>query len=394
MSLRWLLAVTLTLFALVHALPPDKRDTNPELQPPQEDAPIFLGLISRLKSKTAKFRPPWKYDYDPSAGEGSIIWLIDSGFDTNTPEYKSWSPEPRWIIVKKYLPDDTLNKDDPDGHGTCSGSLISSPKYGVSKKASLVIVKAPIVSAPEITRHHVSHLKATLWAVVDDLKSVLRYRPDLKGKLFVNFSAGMSTEEAENVSKRDMSSIKKAFEEIDSMAMIYTTTGNRNPKQRRRDKREGTHSPFSSETMYLERWRDDLPHTTFVASADINGRRSAVSIPPSPGTRHLWAVAQDIKCAPLSGQKSSDHTSGTSLAAPQAVGLAAYAVGLPHKPFSLPDPQENFDGYVAELQDVLESSSWKLPPSMWMNKNQPEVPVISNRFCEGVDGESSGKCGC
>lgn len=251
MSLCWLIAITFTLFiVLVYALPPDqipnKRDDNPRLETQYKDPEVLAG-ISRDKSKKAEFSPAYKYYYNPSTGEGSISQLIDTGFDTKTPEYKSWNPKPRQIIVEKDLPNDaTTEKDDPQGHRTYVGSLLSSPKYGVSKKSSIVIVKTPLLATDAITLCYIDNCIATLQAVADDLESVLKDRLDLKGKLFVSFSSGFTTQAAKIISDQKIKSIKKAFKAINRLAMIYTTTGNQRPKQKRR-------GSFSKETEYLER---------------------------------------------------------------------------------------------------------------------------------------------
>ncbi|KAJ5092026.1 hypothetical protein NUU61_006896 [Penicillium alfredii] len=401
MSLRWLIATSFALFTiLINALPPqrnssenpelyssehshklDKRARRPRLRS-QNPAFFYLAAISRAKTKTPDFDPP-----------GSMNM---TSFDTKTAEYKSWDPEPRWIISKPIPRGETDHKDDPDGHGTCVGSLISSPKYGVAKGASLVIVKTPFLYTPfsKMTDTHAVNFLNTLWDVAKDIKAVLKDKPYLKGKIFVNFSAGISKKLADWLGPQDMNDIKKAFKEIDKLAMVYVAAGNRYPLASKRDNSRAT--LFEEDALYPERWRGELPHTTFVAMADEDGLRSRWSLMPAAGA--LWAVSEYIPCAPLHGQQVKKEK-GTSLATPQAAALAAYAATLPYKPFYLPNPQEDFDGYVAELQWVLESSSWRLQGARGVNSinrddHRPAVPLISNRFCERVKGEGLLGCGC
>lgn len=397
-SFRWLITINLILYTLlIHALPPrsrdpedlDRRDERKGLRS-QKSAPFNLAAISRSKSKGSRFTAPHTYEYDESAGRGSVVYIIDSGFDTKTPEYKSLSPEPRWIITRNSLPAGaSVERDDPDGHGTCIGSLVSSPKYGVAKGVSLVIVKAPYLHVwpDEETPDHIKHFIFTLWDVVEDMKTLLKDKPHLKGRLFVNFSAGFTLKASDELSSQQMNEVKSAFKAMDELSMIYAALGNRRPSQ----KRDSPTSDFENDAEYPERWRDELPHTTFVGMADQGGRRSRKSKIPSAGSQALWAVAQNVKCAPLHGQALKERT-GTSLATPQAAGLAAYAAGLPDKPFPLSNPRKDFDGYVADLQGILEMSSWKLSGGKKEDK-ELLVPLISNQFCEEMEGKSSG-CAC
>lgn len=152
-------------------------------------------------------------------------------------------------------------------------------------------------------------------------------------------------------------------------------------------KKEMVRKPFLSKTQNTQKDGEMSSRIlgTFVGMADQGGRRSRLSKISSAGPPALWAISKNVKCAPRHGQAMELQT-GTSLAAPQAVGLAAYAASLPESPFSLSDPREDFDGYVADLQGILKTSSWELAGGKETDK-ELLVPLISNRFCEEVEGE-------
>lgn len=408
MSVRGLITIAWALFTLlVHALPPqqlgsenlDRRhETSPNIIA-QSPVQLFLALLSRPVSEKSPFEASTYY-LDKSAGEGSVVYLIDSGFDTTTEAYRSLHPEPRWIIHDDMFPlGESKEKDDVSGHGTCMGSIITS----VARNVSLVIVKVPIFAKPpgKESPFHMSHFIATLWAVVEDMEASIKDNPDLRGRLFVNFSAGWSLKASAHYTPRNTESIKSAFKAMDKLAMIYAAVGNRRIRSAQ-SRRDDQPVDFEADAEYPERWRDDLPHATWVGMADHDGRRSRGSKNPSAGTRALWAVAEKIQCAartvdlPRDGGRVQARSgrgierTGTSLATPQAVALAAYAVALPHKPFTLPDPRD-FDGYVKKLHEILESSSSKWTGGKEKNEDLL-VPLISNRFGEKDEDESNQVC--
>lgn len=50
--------------------------------------------------------------------------------------------KPRWIFAGSQEEKSVEEDLDPDGHGTCAGSKINGPKFGVAKQVNLVVVKA------------------------------------------------------------------------------------------------------------------------------------------------------------------------------------------------------------------------------------------------------------
>jgi len=92
----------------------------------QAGAPWGLGRIShRVKGSS-------DYLYDPSAGEGTCAYIVDTGIWTQHPEF-----EGRATMVRSYT---GVNTDD-NGHGTHVSGTIGSRSYGVAKKTKLYGIK-------------------------------------------------------------------------------------------------------------------------------------------------------------------------------------------------------------------------------------------------------------
>lgn len=82
--------------------------------------------------------------------------------------------KPRWLFggsqADKSVEEDLFS----DGHGSCAGSKVSGPKYGVAKQANLVVVKADMNSDETLD---------SMNKILQDVRS-----NELQGKAIVNFS--------------------------------------------------------------------------------------------------------------------------------------------------------------------------------------------------------------
>ena len=75
-----------------------------------------------------------KYEYDPTAGEGVDVYVIDTGINVNHVEFggrASWG---------KTIPQNDVDEDG-NGHGTHCAGTIASAKYGIAKSAHVIAVK-------------------------------------------------------------------------------------------------------------------------------------------------------------------------------------------------------------------------------------------------------------
>ncbi|KAJ6439562.1 RNAse P Rpr2/Rpp21/SNM1 subunit domain-containing protein [Purpureocillium lavendulum] len=73
------------------------------------------------------------YVFDDSAGEGTCVYVIDSGIDDTHPEFEGRAKQV-YSFVKESARDD-------NGHGTHVAGIIGSKTYGVAKKTKLYGIK-------------------------------------------------------------------------------------------------------------------------------------------------------------------------------------------------------------------------------------------------------------
>ncbi|PSN67726.1 subtilisin-like protein [Corynespora cassiicola Philippines] len=103
----------------------------------QWNAPWNLAQLSAFSSKWRG--NPWelkhKYTYDGIAGEGVVVYVMDSGIQENHPDLAG-------RVIKAYNYWHKFESDDDNsGHGTHVAGIIVSRTYGVAKKAIVVDVK-------------------------------------------------------------------------------------------------------------------------------------------------------------------------------------------------------------------------------------------------------------
>ncbi|KAJ0338233.1 hypothetical protein COL154_013344 [Colletotrichum chrysophilum] len=138
----------------------------------QATAPTELVILSQPPGVDLKTLNT--YAYDDSAGIEITVYILDSGYYAKNAEYTGMAVKPRWIFGGSQEKASVEEDLDPDGHGTCAGSKINGPKFGVAKNVNLVVVKAGIKG---------SDTDDALDKIVDDVRE-----RKLQGKAIVNIS--------------------------------------------------------------------------------------------------------------------------------------------------------------------------------------------------------------
>ena len=77
---------------------------------------------------------PFRYSYDSTAGQGTCIYIIDSGVYTGHNEFAG-----RATFVQNYVYGET--GDDLSGHGTAVAGAAAGAQYGVAKAAQIYSIK-------------------------------------------------------------------------------------------------------------------------------------------------------------------------------------------------------------------------------------------------------------
>ena len=134
------------------------------------------------------------YYYNPSAGEGISVYIVDTGVYTGNSEFTNLPGGYRWIWPTQDFWRDSSDvpyeEVDSSEHGTCLMSKVVGKRFGVAKKASTVIAKW-IYGAP------------ISWQVLV-LEIITRVRKDiltkgLQGKAVINMSFGQQSDDQEHI---------------------------------------------------------------------------------------------------------------------------------------------------------------------------------------------------
>ncbi|PHH69110.1 hypothetical protein CDD82_7986 [Ophiocordyceps australis] len=238
-----------------------------------EDTTWGLGRISHRANGLHS------YIYDSSAAQGTCVYVIDSGVDDTHPDFGG-----RATQIKNLVPG---SDQDQKGHGTHVAGTIGSNSYGVAKKTQLYGVKVLDANGDGPN----SRIIAGLDWVVQDVKS----RSCAKG-YFINLSLGGPKSEAMNSAIRDV---------VNAGFFVGVAAGNENQDA------DNT-SPASSREVCT------VGGTTRNDTRYVNSNYGpAVDI---------MAPAVDVKSLRAGG--GTTRKSGTSMATPHVVGLAAYLGSL------------------------------------------------------------------
>uniref|UniRef100_A0A8H7Y3R9 Uncharacterized protein n=1 Tax=Psilocybe cubensis TaxID=181762 RepID=A0A8H7Y3R9_PSICU len=241
----------------------------------QNDATWGLGRLSRIAPLPIGDKPtPNKffYHWDPAAGSGVDIYVVDSGVDTTHPAFEgraSWGKTQTG----------TANKD-LNGHGTHVAGTAISKQLGVAKAAKVIAVK---VMEQEV--------KALDW-VIENVKKTKR--PSV-----VNMSLGGPTSQAVD------DAVKKLF---DAKITTVAAAGNDNKDAK-------TVSPARS------------PYAITVGACNIRDKKWSGS--NYGEVVNIFAPGEDVDSTWL--DKKTKVMSGTSMAAPHVSGLMAYLISLQSK---------------------------------------------------------------
>lgn len=134
------------------------------------------------------------YYYDPIAGEGISVYIVDSGVYTGNSEFTNLPGGYRWIWPTQDFWEDFYDipykEVDQSDHGTCLMSKVVGKRFGVAKKASAVIARF-IYGVP------------ISWEVLV-LEIMTRVRKDivtkaLQGKAVINMSFGQPSDDQEYI---------------------------------------------------------------------------------------------------------------------------------------------------------------------------------------------------
>ncbi|TEA17215.1 Subtilisin-like protease 3 [Colletotrichum sidae] len=144
----------------------------------QSVAPPELKVISQPPGSGRAADLPG-FAYASEAGKGVTIYVIDTGANTQNPEWRDMTGSKRF----EYLPNAVQTAVDghSSGHGSCVSSKLTGPLFGTAKDANIVIVMLKVPKEIPWT----SAILAALVDISDDVKD-----KGISGKAVVNISLG------------------------------------------------------------------------------------------------------------------------------------------------------------------------------------------------------------
>ena len=240
----------------------------------QTGAPWGLARLSNTNTGSTT------YTYDDTAGAGTCAYIIDTGIQTNHPDFGG-----RAVWGRNFVGSGTT---DDNGHGTHVAGTVGGTTYGVAKRTTLIAVKVLNASG-----------SGTLAGVVGGMDWVASDGPTRSGcanGVVVNMSLGGGFSSALNTAAAGITN-----------AGLFLAVAAGNEAQN-----AANVSPASA------------PSACTVGATDSSDR--AASFSNYGAVLDIWAPGVSVLSAwPGS---STNTISGTSMASPHVAGLGAYYLGL------------------------------------------------------------------
>ncbi|KAL1875232.1 hypothetical protein Daus18300_003303 [Diaporthe australafricana] len=247
------------------------------------------------------------YSYDDSAGTDITVYVLDSGYYTKNSEYTGMAKKARWIFGGAQA-DKSVEEDlGADGHGSCAGSKVNGPKYGVAKQANLVVVKAST---------NIDETLDSLNKILEDVRS-----KKLQGKAVVNFSRSIA-----NPSKFTQKMMEYYINEMIKEDVVFVTASGNDDRDEVADGKESALDVDSYPPLMAASGAPIIN----VGAVDNTGKNASFS--QGGPLVHVMAPGEQIQCAANSFFSSTQKQDGTSFAAPAVAGLAAYLLALGEYP--------------------------------------------------------------
>ncbi|VUC26866.1 unnamed protein product [Clonostachys rosea] len=241
----------------------------------QEDAPWGLTRISHQALGSTN------YVYDSSAGEGTCVYIIDTGIKIDHEEFEGRA---EWL---QNFTDDGKDEDSL-GHGTWVSGLVASRSYGVAKKSKVFALK--------VFAEDGSATGAGIIAAMDFVISDSAQRNDCPKGYVANMSLGGGFSQTSNDATDAM---------VNAGVFVAVAAGNDNADA------AGT-SPASA------------PLACTVAASDSSDAKASFS--SYGGVIDVWAPGVGLESTSYQGGSTS--ASGTSGSSPIVAGLGAYLMAF------------------------------------------------------------------
>ena len=316
----------------------------------QESAPPELRFVSQPKGVKLDLgeddddlgRVVPYYAYNTVAGQDFTVYVIDSGANPSNPDYLEMPGTKRWLKIdedywQKHAVNIPSTETDEQNHGSCVVSKVAGKTYGVAKKVNVVIAKVGVRQTDTSLAGWYIYL---LQKVREDI-----LKEKLKGKAVVNLSGGLPLTDTSVIAAMRIAVESLLKDDV----VVVTTSGN--------DKvrcfplsdcklYEGATATIESETegkaplirmqlnnpsvsKYPALFAETLTDLIVVGAVYTDGTATEFSqggplvTVCAPAAVKAGTRIIGISCADSIGT-GRDFKVGTSFAAPQVAGIAAY----------------------------------------------------------------------
>ncbi|KAI9693382.1 MAG: hypothetical protein M1820_009311 [Bogoriella megaspora] len=387
----------------------ESRDPNLWKRSPNK-SPRHLRLFS--KDKVSKLSR--EYDgllFDRNLGDGSTIYIIDSGYNKDHTEFTQRFGDTRSIIVPNAFTGGTAKEEEFDwavpipkygyaGHGTAAASVAGGATLGFAPDADLVIVKVSngafqVGRTPTIQINNPlpeAALEYALGAIVDDVQ-----KKGLARKAIVSLSiqtGWLSKLDGTQGQRKGPCQVlfEKFLEDCSKEGIIFVTmAGNDGNGYRERNpgldnntvvwlgaKQPTANTEVASLDFVLpQRLGTDTNNLITVGGCLDTGYLWYPSTPRirshgNAGSVTVYAQAHDVLTASNMDNKKVWSDDGTSFAAPAVAGLIAYlfSVDTIYSQFSTDNAK-----FVLDVKKFLRRNAWSRCPSG--KCLPPNVPALN-----------------
>ncbi|MCJ1269961.1 Suppressor of the cold-sensitive snRNP biogenesis mutant brr1-1 [Lobaria immixta] len=316
---------------------------------------IFLSYPYQMSLVGKKFVWPG-YRYFSSAGEGVMVYVIDNGAEPANAELATTGVIQRWLYAAdiKKTPTEYIKKLSWKGHGSCSVSLVAGPKFGVAKKAKVIMVKNSFFE---------SGVLDAFQKIINDLDERNLAGETTAGWTVISMQGGIekSTSDINQQKLGDM--ILKLMNDYEVVVVIAAG---------------GSWEEESQGIFDFNRWpqlfsldeRYSSMITVGAVTPETGTKFSDSKISPIPGRGvNVWAPGS-AWCA--SGYTRAiadvDESSGTSVAAPIVAGLVASFLSLKGVGDQLRQSRDFAGAVLKYIQDLSQPRD-PAYPSVWNGLN-------------------------
>ncbi|RSL79299.1 hypothetical protein CEP52_017540 [Fusarium oligoseptatum] len=338
--------------------PMKKRDITYETQ---RAAATELVAVSQ-PSTIPELRDLKNYVYESHGGSGSFVYHIETGV--------AFKAQSRHLLTKKAIEnhDEPWVDDDEEmpSHGTCTAGKALGTQFGVSKQATLVVVRLHIIDHKEF--------QEALELILKDIGD----HPERHKRSVVSTAISFVTDEWDD---DDVIDFRNVFEKLFAEDIPFVCNSG-NDDDESNDESELSDGADVDEYPGLMEG-PDLP-LIVVGSVNSQGQRSWFSKGGPHVTIH--ALGEDVLCMPKGGNVPKEDA-GTSFAQPLVAGEIANLLSYDTVPFDTSD-----GNLVKNLKAYLQSdqASWERVEGvrvLWngvTEENNPRKVIECNGLGENV----------